>query len=139
MVQFQYSFPILGTYLLTSTMGMTDIAHYQSRLEEEKLVLEKELATVGRRNPSNPNDWEPVPQETGQEADPNDRADLIEHFGDNTAILKDLEIRYNEVCAAIARIDAGTYGVCEVSGGVIEKDRLDANPTARTCIAHVNN
>jgi RNA polymerase-binding transcription factor DksA len=79
-----------------------------------------------------------VPQEVGQEPDPNDRADLITHFEDNTAILKDLEIRYNDVLAAIGRIDAGTYGICEVSQESIEEERLNADPAARTCKAHLN-
>jgi RNA polymerase-binding transcription factor DksA len=116
---------------------MTETTKYRTLLEEEKAKLETELESVGRRNPSNPNDWEPVPQEVGQEADPNDRADLIEHFGDNTAILKDLEIRYNDVLAALARIESGTYGTCEVSGEEIEAERLDADPAARTCKAHL--
>ena len=116
---------------------MNDTSIYASRLEEEKVTLEKELATVGRRNPSNPNDWEAVPQETGQESDPNDRAGQMEHFGENAAILNDLEVRYAEVLAALARISAGTYGVCEVSGEEIEPERLDADPAARTCKAHL--
>jgi RNA polymerase-binding transcription factor DksA len=116
---------------------MTDTTKYKIKLEEEKLMLEKELETVGRRNPSNPNDWEPTPEETGQESDPNDRADLIEHFGDNTAILKELEIRYNEVLAALARVENGTYGVCSVCNAPIEKDRLDAQIAAKTCKTHL--
>jgi RNA polymerase-binding transcription factor DksA len=117
---------------------MNDTTTYRTRLEEEKATLEAELKTVGRPNPSNPNDWEPVPSETGQESDPNDAADLISHFEDNTAILKDLEIRYNEVLAALARIEDGSYGTCSVSGEPIEEERLDADPAAKTCIAHVN-
>ena len=41
-----------------------------------------------------------------------------------------------EVDAALARVAAGTYGVCETCGEAINPDRLDARPTARTCIAH---
>lgn len=117
---------------------MIDTTTYRVRLEEEKGTLEAELQSVGRRNPTNPNDWEAVPQEVGQEADPNDRADLITHFEDNTAILKDLEIRYNDVLAALGRIEAGTYGICEASDEPIEEDRLSADPAARTCKAHMN-
>lgn len=117
---------------------MIETTTYRARLEEEKTKLESELESVGRRNPTNPNDWEPVPQETGQEADPNDRADLITHFEDNTAILKDLEIRYNQVLAALARIEGGTYGICEVSQETIEEDRLNADPAASTCKTHLN-
>jgi DnaK suppressor protein len=41
-----------------------------------------------------------------------------------------------EVEAAVARVAAGTYGVCETCGEPIDLDRLDARPTARTCLAH---
>lgn len=116
---------------------MIDTTTYKTRLEDEQKHLEDELQSVGRRNPSNPDDWEPVPQEVGQESDPNDRADLIEHFGDNTAILKELEIRYNEVKAALARIEDGTYGICSVAGEAIEEARLEADPAANTCKAHL--
>lgn len=111
---------------------------FKARLTEEKERLEAELATVGRRNPSNPGDWEATPPDVGQEADPNDRADQMEEFGNNSAILTDLENRYNDVVAALGRIDAGTYGVCRVSGEAIEEDRLNADPAATTCKAHLN-
>jgi RNA polymerase-binding protein DksA len=39
-----------------------------------------------------------------------------------------------EVEAALGRIDAGTYGVCEVCGKPIGADRLSAIPWARLCI-----
>lgn len=111
---------------------------YKTRLTEEKARLEKELESIGRRNPSNQNDWEPVPQEVGQVADPIDAADLIEGFEENTAILKDLEIRYNDVLAALDRIEKGTYGMCVVSGEPIEEARLTADPAAATCIQHLS-
>lgn len=116
---------------------MIDTTTHKTRLDEEKVRLEAELSTLGRRNPSNPNDWEALPQSVGQESDPNDAADLIEGYEENTAILKDLETRYNDVVAALSRIDAGTYGICEVSGEEIEADRLEADPSARTCKAHM--
>jgi len=115
-----------------------DTEHFRARLTEEKATLEAELATVGRPNPSNPGDWEPVPDETGMEADPNDQADQMEEFGNNNAILTDLEARYNDVRAALARIEEGTYGTCEVAGEQIEEERLEADPAARTCKAHLN-
>lgn len=117
---------------------MTDTAQYKALLEEEKSRLEAQLATVGRRNPSNPADWEALPQETGQEADPNDTAEQIEGYEENTAILKELEARYQDVLSALARIDAGTYGVCEVGAEKIEEARLGADPAARTCKAHLH-
>jgi DnaK suppressor protein len=41
-----------------------------------------------------------------------------------------------EVEAAVARLAAGTYGTCEVCREALDPDRLDARPTARTCVAH---
>lgn len=111
--------------------------HFHALLEAETLRLEAELSTVGRRNPSNLNDWEPLPQATEQESDPIDVAEKIEGYEDNTAILKDLEIRYNHVLAARTRITEGTYGVCSVCGEAIEEARLVADPAANTCMAHL--
>jgi RNA polymerase-binding transcription factor DksA len=115
-----------------------ETTEYNQKLTDEKEKLESELKSVGRRNPSNPNDWEPVPQETGAEPDPIDAADEVEHFSENRAILTDLENRYNDVLAALSRIEKGTYGKCEISGEEIEADRLNADPAARTCKAHMN-
>jgi RNA polymerase-binding protein DksA len=39
-----------------------------------------------------------------------------------------------EVDAALARIDAGTYGTCEACGKPIGPERLSAIPWARLCI-----
>jgi len=43
--------------------------HFRKKLEAEKVRLEAELGTVGRKNPRVPDDWEPIPSETGTEAD----------------------------------------------------------------------
>lgn len=118
---------------------MKDTEHYKELLQAEKMNLESELASVGRKNPSNPGDWEAMPQETGREADSSDAAELIEGYQENTVILNDLELRHTDVEDALARIEKGTYGVCEVSGEPIEEDRLAADPAARTCKAHVEN
>ena len=37
--------------------------------------------------------------------------------------------------AALARIEAGTYGMCETCGETISAARLMAMPTARRCVA----
>ncbi len=116
-----------------------NIEIYKQKLEEEKGRLETELASVGRINPDNPADWEATPDSSEQrEADPNSRADRIEDYETNTAILKQLEIQHTEVIDALAKIEAGTYGICEFSGHPIEEGRLNANPAARTCMEHMN-
>jgi DnaK suppressor protein len=39
-----------------------------------------------------------------------------------------------EIDAAVARLDAGLYAVCQACGQPIATDRLDARPVASTCI-----
>ena len=116
---------------------MNDTNTYKVRLEEEKTKLEAEMATIARRNPSNPNDWEAMDTEEG-DADPNVQANKLENFNENVAVLEDLETRYNDVKDALGRISANTYGTCEVCGEEIEADRLEADPAARTCKAHLS-
>ena len=50
------------------------------------------------------------------------------------AILEQLEHDLAEIEAALQRLDEGTYGLDEVSGEPIERERLEAYPIARTNI-----
>lgn len=115
-----------------------DTKHFKNRLEEEKANLEKELAEVGRRNPDNPADWEarPTDRDTSQ-ADDNTVADSVEDYEENVAIVGTLETRYNDVLEALRKIESGTYGRCEVCGAEISEERLEANPAAKACRAHM--
>lgn len=120
-------------------MNKLNTEHFKKLLEEEKRKLESELQTVGRRNPSNPADWEAVPEKMDiDRADESEVADAIESYEGNTAILKQLETRLGEVNSALQKIKTETYGVCEISGHPIETERLEANPAAQTCISHMN-
>ncbi|MDO8565050.1 MAG: TraR/DksA C4-type zinc finger protein [bacterium] len=117
-----------------------DYKHFKNKLEEEKKILEKELAQVGRINPDNPSDWEATPPADRDisQADENTAADAIEGYEDNVAIVKTLEERYNDIKSGLDKIKHGTYGVCQVCQKEIEVDRLEANPSARTCKQHMD-
>jgi DnaK suppressor protein len=56
-----------------------------------------------------------------------ERAQALSLREQATARLADLD-------AALARLDAGTYGRCETCGEPIAAGRLTARPAARTCI-----
>lgn len=111
--------------------------HLTEKLEAEKKRLEAEMGSVGRRNPSVPGDWESTPSETGMEADLADQADVVMSRESNTAILADLEARYDTILSALTRIEKGEYGKCEVCGEKIEEARLEADPSATTCVKHL--
>ncbi len=115
-----------------------NIQDLKSKLEEELRGLEEELNFVGRKNPDVKTDWEAEPADLDTDsADESEVADKIEEYEENSAVLGELEIRYNEVKDALKKIEEGRYGLCEVDGKPIERDRLEANPAARTCKEHM--
>nr|WP_253942416.1 TraR/DksA C4-type zinc finger protein [Nocardioides sp. zg-1230] len=50
------------------------------------------------------------------------------------ALVRQVRHHLAELDAALARVDAGTYGACEACGSAIGEARLEALPAARTCI-----
>ena len=111
--------------------------HFKKKLEAEKEKLESEMGGIGRRSTTVPNDWEAVPSETGTESDLADQADVVMSRESNSAILADLEARYDTVLAALLRIEHKTYGKCEVCGETIAEARLEADSAATTCTKHL--
>lgn len=120
-------------------MENTNIEKFKTRLIAEKEKLETELQTVGRINPDNPKDWEADAGDANdqRDTDPNEKADNIEDYENRTAILKQLETQLLDVNDALSKIENGKYGICEDGGEEISQERLDANPSARTCIEHM--
>jgi RNA polymerase-binding transcription factor DksA len=117
-----------------------DTAQYKESLLKELTLLEKELQSVGRINPENQNDWEPVANKLNIDtAEEEERASGITDFEDQSSVEFTLEERFNKVKAALARIENNTYGICRVCSATIEDARLRANPSAETCIAHRDN
>lgn len=115
-----------------------DTMSYRDALTKELKTLEGELSTVGRVNPDNPKDWEPTPAAMNVDrADSSEVAENISEYEEHTAVLKQLEIRYNEVKDALKRIDDASFGRCSVCNKEIETGRLDANPAATTCKEHM--
>lgn len=55
---------------------------------------------------------------------------------DALALLEQVEAELAEVERALARLDDGTYGTCEVCAQPIPDGDLAADPTARLCAAH---
>lgn len=119
-----------------SHLSQDDLERLRGELEAEKDSLQEELASHGRVQ-SDTGDWQgsSVGFE-GMESDPLDVGDQIEELVTNTPLVEELETRHEEVEEALEKIDNGTYGTCDECGEEIPLDRLEANPAARTCVAH---
>jgi len=110
---------------------------YKVKLEEEKKLLEDELKSIGKFDKKT-RDWEATPDSeiTAQDVpDEGDMADRAEDYGERSSTLNALEIRYSDIVSALYKIEKGEYGYCEVCKNKIEEERLEVNPSARTCEA----
>jgi len=63
-----------------------------------------------------------------------DRRGRLERAREQTGLEPDFTRLLNEVDAALARFDAGTYGLCEECHDPIEAERLLADPLVRFCL-----
>jgi len=99
----------------------------RGRLEGEKSRLEGVLDAAGRGLGGEP-DVRPdqLPAEQA--------AETLNRELDST-VEQRVRSELAAVEAALARLDAGRYGLCEVCGGEIAEARLEAMPAARFCVA----
>ena len=113
---------------------MKDTEIFKKKLEKELALLEKELSEVARKNGKN---WQGVETDMSPDkADDGEIANELENFAENIGLTNTLEIQYNNIKSALGKIVSGTYGICEVGGEEISNERLEANPSSRTCIEH---
>ncbi len=114
------------------------IDNLKKQLTQELETITTELKSLGVENPEVEGDWIPTPSEPSDgEPDPNDLGDRSEDWQEVRGVLDLLETRYNNIKRALEKISGGTFGHCEICDKEIEADRLDANPSARTCKEHL--
>jgi len=117
-------------------MNKEDIKHFKKKLEAEKKILEEELGEISIKKTED-GAWIPAPpQDDANLTEAEDMAHKEEGFIDRQAITGDLSARLFNVKLALQKIKDGKYGICEITGEKIERDRLEANPAARTCKTH---
>ena len=118
-------------------MNKKDLEYFKKKLVAEKAELEEQLGEIGKPNQSSSKGWEATSGDMKVDtADDNEMADKFEELEENTGIVSKLDGQLVEVNGALDRIEKGTYGLCEICGKPIEKDRLEANPSSRISIKH---
>ena len=106
--------------------GNAPTVDYRRLLEEERAQLGSQLTELGFADGG-----------SGLAYDPNfaDSSQVTAERGEAERLATELREALDEVEAAIERVEAGTYGLCEVCGKPIGAARLEAMPAARLCIA----
>lgn len=113
-------------------MSAIELEEFRERLVEERRRVQEALEFLRQESPGS---LEDDTQELSMRDD---------HIGDLATATFDRELdegleegaerRLEQVEHALARIDEGTYGICEACGRPIAEERLRAVPWATLCI-----
>ncbi len=104
-----------------------DISHFRERLEAERRAIESRIAVRNR-------DIQETVQDESGVGDSGDESLRIYDREDETDA-NELDMQtLEQVKRALERIDAGKYGLSEVSGKPIPIERLEAVPYATTLV-----
>ena len=108
-------------------LGIEDLQRFRQRLEVERAAVESRIAERSRDVQTTVRDEEGVGDVADEASLIRDREEAIEDVDLDRETLEQIE-------RALQRMEAGTYGVSEVSGKPIPIDRLDAVPYATTLV-----
>lgn len=101
-------------------------------LLKEKERLEKELLSIADKKEDVVNDFDSRFPNWGDDVDSN--AAEVDTYSSRLGIEKNLENLLQTTTKALAKIDNGTYGICEQCGKEIQIARLKAYPAANFCM-----
>lgn len=107
-------------------MTVTDASARRAQLTHERDDLQRQLAELDVNSASAPDFNENFA----------DSAQVAAEQGESLTLAANFRDQLTEVQAALERLDAGTYGTCEVCGSAIAGPRLEAMPATRFCIDH---
>lgn len=115
-------------------MSTVDTEHFRELLLERRQAVAEAIEYLHKENPGS------LAEETGELVS----GSADQHMADTATETVDREIDYTleetdgrllaAIDEALARIDAGTYGVCVNCGAQIAPERLEAMPWATLCI-----
>ncbi len=109
----------------------------KEKLKKQKEVLEKELSGFAKKDENLKGDWDTkYPKANGAtgSAALEDAADQVEAYANLLPVEHDMELRLQDIDAALEKIKKGNYGKCDKCGKDIDIERLKVYPEARFCV-----
>ncbi len=103
----------------------TTLSNLREQLEGERARLRSQIATLDSGGGS-----------LSYDENFADSGQVAAEQGENKALLMQLNEQLDEVERALAKFEAGTYGLCERCSEPIAEARLEAMPATRFCINH---
>lgn len=115
-------------------MDARQLHEYRQELEETKERLVQEISRLEETGIGDTMS-DSVGELSVYDNHPADLGDELFERSKDTALRDNAHVLLEEVEAALGKMAAGTYGVCEKCGRLIGEERLDALPWATHCIA----
>lgn len=109
------------------------LREFRSRLEEERANDQALLDEIDVR----PDDATAHTMETGEAGNAHE-ARATRQQDEQANRREAARQRLEQVEQALARVDDGSYGTCEVCGEQIDGERLDALPLTTRCLEHAS-
>jgi DnaK suppressor protein len=113
-------------------MTAVDSERFRARLLEERQRVVDAIENIHTENPGSlgdeTDDTQYQPNHLGDVATATFDREMASTLEDNSTHV------LGEIDAALARIDDGTYGICQACGKPIDVERLEALPWATLCI-----
>lgn len=107
------------------------LGELKSALLKEKEELEKNLGRIAKPIDKK-GDYETSFEEIGSDKD--DNATEVDQYTQNLSVETSLEKQLQDVLDALEKMEKGTYGKCENCQKDIPLERLQVNPSAKTCL-----
>ncbi|MFA5248449.1 MAG: TraR/DksA C4-type zinc finger protein [Patescibacteria group bacterium] len=119
--------------MINTTLDKNTLEAIKKNLLEEKERITKELNLVARKeNDGGEDEYKPTFPEYGDKPDEN--AQEMAEYEANLAEEDLLEHSLRDIEKALGNIENGTYGTCKYCHQPIDPRRLQARPTASSCI-----
>lgn len=109
------------------------LAAQKAALEADQARLESELQAIAKKDAVGA-DYHARVEPIGRAPDENVLEE--EQYEASRSVEQTLEVHLRDVNAALARLAAGTYGICARCGKPVDRARLEAEPAAATCVEH---
>lgn len=104
----------------------------QKALLEERATYTRQAQALREEADLLAEDWEPGDTDFGEEGGEGNTV-AVERERD-LALSAQAQAEVDDIDAALARIEEGTYGICQQCGSQIPKERLKALPQAALCV-----
>jgi len=114
-------------------LDANSLEQIKADLLKQKDQIAKDLADLARKDDHETDNRSTAYPEYGDKPDEN--AQEISEYSANVVTEKVLENSLEDIDGALKRIEKGTYGICKYCHNPISIKRLQARPTASSCVA----